>query len=199
MKESQKHIDKKAEILKDAITGIQKYGYENVSIRQICKELNITTGTFYHYFNGKNDIIAEQFTWMDQRYLTEVKPNLTNDNELDNILYFCNFYAEFTYKKGLSKSIEISQIKLTDNNGFYTSNHRIMKQILLEIIQRGQNKAQIKEPVIARELVNMVIVMIRGYSFDWSRKEATYDLIYYTNLNIKLFLNGISQNTFLYF
>ena len=48
MKESQKHIDKKAEILKDAITVIQKYGYENVSIRQICKELNITTGTFYH-------------------------------------------------------------------------------------------------------------------------------------------------------
>lgn len=197
MKESQKHIDKRAEILKGAITVIQKYGYENVSIRQICKELNITTGTFYHYFNCKNDIISEQFTWMDQRYLTEVKPNLTNDNELDNILYFCNFYAEFTYKKGLSKSIEIAQIKLTDNNGFYTSNHRIMKQILLEIIERGQNKDQIINTVLAEDIADMILVMIRGYSFDWSRKEANYDLIYYTNLNIKIFLNGISKNTLL--
>lgn len=194
MKESQKHIDKKAEILKGALKVIQKYGYESVSIRQICKELNITTGTFYHYFNGKSDIIAEQFTWMDQRYLNEVKPNLTNDNELDNILYFCNFYAEFTYKKGLSKSIEISQIKLTDNNGFHTSNHRVMKQILLDIIKRGQEKKQIIDTVLAEDIADMILVMIRGYSFDWSRKEANYDLVYYTRLNIKLFLNGISNN-----
>ena len=74
-----------------------------------------------------------------------------------------------------------------------------MKQILLEIIQRGQNKAQIIDTVLAEDIADMILVMIRGYSFDWSRKEATYDLIYYTNLNIKLFLNGISQNTFLYF
>lgn len=197
MKESQKHIDKKAELLKGAIKVIQKYGYESVSIRQICKELNITTGTFYHYFNGKNDIIAEQFTLMDQRYLSEVKPNLTSDNELDNILYFCKFYSEFTYKKGLGKSIEISQIKLTDNNGFYTSNHRIMKQILLEIIERGKSKKQIIDSVLTEDIADMILVMLRGYLFDWSRKEANYDLVYYTNLNIKLFLNGISNKSIL--
>ena len=130
---------------------------------------------------------------MDQRYLNEVKPNLTNDNELDNILYFCNFYAEFTYKKGLSKSIEICQIKLTDNNGFYTSNHRIMKQILLEIIKRGQDKNQIIDTVLAEDIADMIFVMIRGYLFDWSRKDANYDLVYYTTLNIKIFLNGIAK------
>ena len=131
---------------------------------------------------------------MDQRYLDEVKPNLTSNNELDNILYFCNFYADFSYKKGLSKSIEISKINLTDNNGFNTSNHRVMKKVLLEVVKRGQEKKQIIDSISADDISDMILVMIRGYLFDWSRKDANYDLVYYTNLNIKLFLNGLSPN-----
>ncbi|WP_225370126.1 TetR/AcrR family transcriptional regulator [Methanobrevibacter arboriphilus] len=34
-----------------------KYGFDNVSIKQIQEEANVTTGAIYYHFKDKNDIL----------------------------------------------------------------------------------------------------------------------------------------------
>lgn len=56
---------KKQEILSTAQKLFETHGYENTSVEQIIRELDISKGAFYHYFESKKDLLillVEQFS-----------------------------------------------------------------------------------------------------------------------------------------
>lgn len=48
----------KEQIIEESKKQIEKYGYENITIRSIAKECGIAVGTVYNYFQSKDMIIA---------------------------------------------------------------------------------------------------------------------------------------------
>ena len=51
----------KNNIIRVALNLIQKKGYHNMSIRQLCQEAGISTGAFYHHFSSKEEMINKGF------------------------------------------------------------------------------------------------------------------------------------------
>lgn len=49
------------QMMSEAIELFTKYGYANVSINQICKEFGVTRGSFYNYFDSKEDLLIKWF------------------------------------------------------------------------------------------------------------------------------------------
>ena len=49
-----KNIEK--EFMEPSFTYLVKNGLENTSVRDLCKEMNISYGSIYYWFEGKNDI-----------------------------------------------------------------------------------------------------------------------------------------------
>ncbi len=52
-------MDTKSRIMETAFKLLLKKGFDNVSINEVKKESNITTGGFYHHFESKDTLMVE--------------------------------------------------------------------------------------------------------------------------------------------
>lgn len=69
-KQQQKSRETKERIFKAAKNILQKSGYENLSIKNICEEAGVSNGSFYHHFKTKDDLLS---------YYIEDQPSINPD------------------------------------------------------------------------------------------------------------------------
>lgn len=69
-KQQQKSMETKARIFAAAKHILQKKGYEQLSIKNICEEAGVSNGSFYHHFKTKDDLLS---------YYIEEQPSINPD------------------------------------------------------------------------------------------------------------------------
>lgn len=69
-KQQQKSKETKERIFRAAKRILQKNGYEQLSIKNICEEAGVSNGSFYHHFKTKDDILS---------YYIEDQPSINPD------------------------------------------------------------------------------------------------------------------------
>ena len=57
-KQQLKSQETKAKIFRAARHILQKKGYEQLSIKNICEEAGVSNGSFYHHFKTKDDLLS---------------------------------------------------------------------------------------------------------------------------------------------
>ena len=57
-KQQLKSKETKAKIFRAAKHILQKQGYEQLSIKNICEEAGVSNGSFYHHFKTKDDLLS---------------------------------------------------------------------------------------------------------------------------------------------
>lgn len=188
-----KQLAKRKEIIEKAVLLMKEVGIENLTIRMICDEAEISAGTFYHYFNNKSDLIMELFSLIDEYLEENVVGRLQNDDEFTNIINFCNGFAEYVNSVGVEHSRLISSTfpDYYNNITFSNERNRPLYVMLNEIIERGQRKGQVRRDYTVNQLTEMIVITLRGYAFDWARREGSYDIIRYVDGHIKLFINAL--------
>lgn len=187
-----KQIAKREKIIEEAVLLADKVGLENITVRKICKAADISSGTFYHYFGKKANLIGELFRLVDDYFVENIVGTLNDDNEFVNILRFCNGFTEYVTASGATRGRLVTTTFPTYNTEATNEERtRILYVELTKIIQRGQTKSQITLGYDVDELVDMILVTIRGYAFDWSRRNGTYDLVEHTNKFMEIFLKSL--------
>jgi AcrR family transcriptional regulator len=98
-KENKKHAAK-LKILQSSLKLIEEYGFDVLTIRDICEEAKISTGTFYHYFSGKEDLltfyIAQGFT----DYFKVIKQYPPED-KIMGVIDILSYYAGYFQSMGV--------------------------------------------------------------------------------------------------
>ena len=69
-RQQQKSRETKEKIFQAAKRILQKKGYEELSIKNICEEAGVSNGSFYHHFRTKNDLLS---------YYIEDQPTINPD------------------------------------------------------------------------------------------------------------------------
>ena len=69
-KQQLKSKETKERIFQAAKRILQKNGYENLSIKNICEEAGVSNGSFYHHFKTKDDLLS---------YYIEDQPSMDSD------------------------------------------------------------------------------------------------------------------------
>ena len=69
-KQQLKSKETKGRIFRAAKTILQKQGYEQLSIKNICEEAGVANGSFYHHFKTKDDLLS---------YYIEEQPSINPD------------------------------------------------------------------------------------------------------------------------
>lgn len=69
-KQQLKSKETKGRIFRAAKTILQKKGYEELSIKNICEEAGVSNGSFYHHFKTKDDLLS---------YYIEDQPSINPD------------------------------------------------------------------------------------------------------------------------
>ncbi|KGK81957.1 TetR/AcrR family transcriptional regulator [Clostridium sp. HMP27] len=191
----EKQFEKRKIITDKAMDLMNEVAFEKVTVRMICEAADISAGTFYHYFENKLDLLIELFGLIDGYFKENVLAKLNNEDEIENIFKFCEGFAEYATLIGFKKcKVLNSTFPIGSKENCYEENNRILYSELNKIINRGQEKGQITTDYTAYKLVDMIITIIRGYCFDWARREGPYDLVKYINEVITVFIKSIKIN-----
>ena len=159
-------------IYTSAIELMEENGFGNFTIEDISKRAGVSVGAFYHYFDSKNDILADIFYRADDYFSTQVVSSLNNKSISEQIIEYFDHYAKFNVDCGVETTQQIFNPKIK----FFIEEGRPMLEMLENLIRKGQEKSEIRGDTDAKELVKYLLVMARGVVFDWSLYDGNYDL-----------------------
>ena len=171
----------KKKLFQCAVKLIEKNGYDNVTIEDICKKTGVSVGAFYHYFNSKTDILLEVFKEIDRYYEEKVVPAFKGDASADIETFFYH-YAKFHVDQGIEHTSRILAVK----GDFFLDRTRYMYAKLNDLVN-----AAIEDGTFGREtdpafIVDYLLVVARGLLFDWSLSHGEHDLAANMGAYIKL-------------
>jgi AcrR family transcriptional regulator len=159
-------------IYTSAIELMEEKGFGNFTIEDISKKAGVSVGAFYHYFDSKNDILADIFYRADEYFSTKVVTSLSRSSILEQIVEYFDYYAQFNVASGVETTQQLFNPKIK----FFIEEERPMLKILEDLINKGQEKNEIRGDMDAKELVRYLLVMARGIVFEWSLYDGNYDL-----------------------
>ena len=76
------HDHQRRELLERSFSLFAERGYGGVSMRGLARELGVSTGTLYHYFEGKPDIFGQMLGMLAERDIAEVTDALEGQHSL---------------------------------------------------------------------------------------------------------------------
>jgi TetR/AcrR family fatty acid metabolism transcriptional regulator len=171
-KRQEQAIETRKRIYNAAIDLMDHKGFENLTIVDISEKAGVSVGAFYHYFDSKNDILAEIFRKADDYFSNEVVLGKTGESIPEQILEFFDHYAKFNIMSG----VEMTQQLFNPKVKFFIMKGRPMLIMLEDLIRQGQERGEIKSESAPGEVVRFLLMMARGIVFDWSLHDGHYDL-----------------------
>ncbi|MBN1470379.1 MAG: TetR/AcrR family transcriptional regulator [Syntrophaceae bacterium] len=65
------HNNYRQELLEKSLNLFTRKGYSNVNMKEIANEIGVSTGTLYHYFPSKVNILAEMMAWIADKNISD--------------------------------------------------------------------------------------------------------------------------------
>ena len=155
---------------------ITENGFENVSIEDIAKEAEVSTGSFYTYFKKKEDVI-EELNQLSFYRLAEITNEMKDKGLDDRLKYYCRQFLSEIERVGIEicrqwirnnitpVNMEISGKETTKYNHDYLA----MKSLLEEGISRGELAAD--TPV--DEMALYINAQLYGLMVAWCMTDAS--------------------------
>ncbi len=165
-------IETKNKIYNIAVNLMDKRGFNNITVEEICTKAGVSVGTFYLYFKSKNNIFDEIYERADDLFQNHVKSALQEENSLDRIVEYFKHYGQLNVDTGL----ETMQQLYTTQNKLFTKKGRYMQTLLQEIIKEGQEKKEISTTMTPEEITDFLFIANRGLVYDWCLHKGKYDL-----------------------
>lgn len=190
-KVKQKQMSKRSEIIEKVIPLISSMTFDDLSIAKICEVAGISSGTFYHYFNKKTDILVGLLGLIDDYMVDEIFPLLTAEDEKENLKTFAHGWSIYVNTHGIERSKLITSVVPADR---YVSGHkRVIITKLEEIFGSGQEKNQISLIYDAKTLTEFFLLAMRGVTADWSRHDGGYSVTDMMDKYISFFIRALKD------
>jgi hypothetical protein len=97
---------------------------------------------------------------------------LIGETIAEKIVEYFDHYAKFNVSSG----VELTQQLFNPKIKFFLKKDRPMLTFLVDLIQEGQERKEIRADEDSEELSRFLFVMARGVVFEWSLYDGTYDL-----------------------
>ena len=155
---------------------ITENGFENVSIENIAKEAEVSTGSFYTYFKKKEDVV-EELNQLSFYRLAEITNEMKDKGLDDRLKYYCRQFLAEIERVGIEicrqwirnnitpVNMEISGKETTKYNHDYLA----MKSLLEEGIRRGE--LTVDTPV--DEMAFYINTQLYGLMVAWCMTDAS--------------------------
>lgn len=170
-----------------AMTMVEKKGFDNITVEDICKKAGVSVGSFYNYFKSKQDILNETFKIADNYFKNKVANDLPGRNLKEKIVRYFAHYAEFCANHELN---QLKQIYSTSNTNFIKKG-RYMQAVLMDILEEGKKSGELQTDMEIDEIVDYLFIALRGVIFDWCLHNGEYDLVEFATNYTRRLLKGL--------
>lgn len=180
-KQQLKSKETKERIFQAAKTILQRSGYENLSIKNICEEAGVSNGSFYHHFKTKDDLLS---------YYIEAQPTVNPalldmpQNKEEAITAIVGVYLNYaSYCKELG--VDFVAGYYTPRNQALNPDIRTERPYPIVTVQQYLEKAVVANAIQLKltiaEVVNDIRMLVIGNAFEWAMRNGEVDM----EVNIK--------------
>lgn len=190
-KQQLKSKETKDKIFRAAKHILQKKGYDQLSIKNICEEAGVSNGSFYHHFKTKDDLLS---------YYIEEQPSINPDlldlpenaeEAKQTIIYVYLNYVHYCQELG----VEFMSNYYTPKNQSLNPLIRTERPYPIITVSNYLQKvidANIIHPSLALEDITTDIRMIViGNVFEWCLKSGDTDFEGNMERSLETYLNGL--------
>lgn len=186
----------KMKIVNAAWNLFYKNGYENTTIEDIIYESGTSRGSFYHYFEGKEELLSTLSSVFDSRY-EELQDALPAEmNCFEKLMYLNKMLfvmIENSIPIDLLARLYSSQLKLKGNQNLLDRN-RIYYKLLRKLVIEGQANGEFREDFSVDEIVKAYALCERAIISDWCLCNGEYSLSRYSETLFPRLFSGFLEN-----
>ena len=168
-----------------------QHGYENTTVDDIIYESGTSTGSFYHYFSGKDALLSSLSYLFDEKY-DELSEDLHRMGYLDQLIFLNRELfrmIEYTVSIDLLSRLLSSQL-VTKSEKHLLDHDRTYYQLLRSIISTGQECGELREDVSVNDIVKAYAMYERAIMYDWCLCGGDYSLCSYSSRMLPLLLRA---------
>lgn len=150
---------------------------DDISIQEICKEANVSVGSFYHHFESKSAIIVELYKDVDEHFQKNIINYIDKTNPVKAIVDYLEYQCRHAEKNGIDAIKNIYKSQIDNGNLFFISNDRGLSKGLQTLVILASNEGVIRDDVIVEDLVSELLIMSRGVIYHWAVSNGETDMI----------------------
>jgi AcrR family transcriptional regulator len=170
--------EKKERLYESTIDLFGEYGYDGLSVDEICRAGGISKGSFFQYFPSKSHLLEFDVLVFDDRlarWLADIRRQETAVLARDRILYF---YRELVVNCRLHRTEQRFYLFLTNAlphagvtlEGLDLERH--IRNYVVEIVRRGEETGEIRgdfDVALTAHLTSVVIAGLVNWEYSESR------------------------------
>ena len=165
--------EKKLKIYRITMKMFSEYGYEQTTIRDICKEAGITTSTFYNFFGDKDGVLLQFYYEMLEKgakYLDLTPLNLKTPYQS-----ICNFFmstAAFmdSFSKDVARQATFAAPKLVRGN-YKTLPPDNANKAIEAFLEEGKRYGTVSKATDSKKTAEYLIMSASGLSSYWINQD----------------------------
>mgnify|MGYP005751113187 FL=1 len=162
-----------------ACTLMHDYGYDYLTVQNICKLAGVTTGAFYHHFHSKDDILCLFLNKGYEAFIENRNVCLPED-PLARLTELCVLYAAHNESNGVefvsnyysTKNKSLNTIGLSPEDMYVSSNYRARYDSLMAAREAGQIPVDTDCVLLNEDICSLT----KGIIFDWCLSNGGFDL-----------------------
>ena len=174
-KQQQKSRETKEKIFQAAKRILQKKGYEELSIKNICEEAGVSNGSFYHHFKTKDDLLSYYIE--DQ---PQIDPNLLELPDSvagvrEGIIQVYMNYVRYCRQLGVEFMAEYYDTKNQALNAAVRSERPYPIVTVQTYVEKAVEAGVVRLNVQVDEFTTDIRMIVIGNVFEWCIKHGEAD------------------------
>ena len=165
-------------------------GYEDTTVEEIIAASHTSKGSFYHYFGGKDALLATLSDLFDQKY-QDLQPTLDPAMPALDKLLFLNraLFQMIEDRVPLDLLARLLSTQLVTTGARHLLDHRrTYYRLLRQIITQGQEAGQLTRDQSVSDMVKIYALCERALLYDWCLCGGEYSLAAYAREQMPRFL-----------
>ena len=172
----------KAKIAKVAWRLFHEKGYDATTIDDIIEQSGTSKGSFYHYYSGKDALLATLPEIFDAKYEEAIGTLDPKMNSYDKLLELCYIVHDMINEEipiGLLAYLYSSQV-VTKGDKHLLDRNRFYYRMVTELVDEGQRRGQIISTMPYYEIARIYSMCERAIIYDYCISDGNYNLGDYT-------------------
>lgn len=181
-------------LLKAAIKLVNRDGMKQLTVRNICDEAGLSTGSFYNLFSGKEDLISYYLKYAFTPYREKALEESEKYNPVERCLVIYRAFVRYCKDMGIEF---VSGLYASNHNPFFDFMHRDTQDdfIIATVrvyIEEAKELGLIREDVETNEVLLRIAAASTGLLFYWCVFDGKIDVDYEVNDAIEGYLRSIA-------
>lgn len=193
--------EKRNKILEEAVIEFRDNNYDAASINKIVERSGISKGSFYQYFNDKEDVYLYIMSKIGEKKIEYLTPSMMNFSELSFYDALREMYrSAIEFALGNPDYLEIGNRMMRDNSGMMQKLRSTFSvkgdEMFISLLKKGQETGDIRLDLdlqmIAKMLISMQMSIVEYYFEKHRDKGYSMEIMDELDKFFDVLKNGIS-------